>query len=78
MASETEEFICPYCLVGFASSGKLQSHFVDMHSGQGQVDDYDIVEYGNVDGDGDVSEGEGRFSLVQYHTRYIKFVLIEK
>ena len=64
MASETEGFICPYCQVGFASSGKLQSHFVDMHSGQGQVDDYDIVEYGNVDGDGDVSEGEGRFSLV--------------
>ena len=58
MASETEEFICPYCMVGFASSGKLQSHFVDMHSGQGQV------EYGNVNGDGDVSEGEGRVLLV--------------
>ena len=56
MASETEGFICPYCQVGFASSGKLQSHFVDMHSGQGQV------ECGNVDGDGDVSEGEERFS----------------
>ena len=45
--------------MGFASSGKLQSHFVDMHSGQGQVDDYDTVEYGNVDGEGDVSEGKG-------------------
>ena len=32
--------------VGFVSSGKLQSHFVDMHSGQGQVDDYDTVDYG--------------------------------
>ena len=50
--------------MGFASSGKLQSHFVDMHSGQGQVDDYDTVEYGNVDGDGDISEGEGRFMVV--------------
>ena len=49
---------------GFASSSKLQSYFVDMHSGQGQVDDYDTVEYGNVDGDGDVSEGEGRFMVV--------------
>ena len=28
-----EGFICPYCLVGFATSGKLQSHFVEMHSG---------------------------------------------
>ena len=32
MASEAEGFICPYCLVGFATSGKLQSHFVDLHS----------------------------------------------
>ena len=55
MASEAEGFICPYCLVGFASSGKLQSHFVDMHSGEGLVDDYDIVEYGNVDGEDNVS-----------------------
>ena len=36
---EAEGFICPYCLVSFATSGKLQSHFVDMHSGQGQMDD---------------------------------------
>lgn len=74
MASETEGFICPYCLVGFASAGKLQSHFVDMHSGQGQVDDYDTVEYGNVDEDGDVSEGERRFSLL--YTVNIKFVSV--
>ena len=45
-SSEAEGFICPYCLVGFVSSGKLQSHFVDIHSGQGQVDDYDTVDYG--------------------------------
>ncbi len=32
MASEAEGFICPYCLIGFATSGKLQSHFVDLHS----------------------------------------------
>ena len=64
MASETEGFICPYCLVGFASSGKLQSHFVDVHSGQGQVDGYDTVECGNVDGDGDVSEVEGKFMVI--------------
>ena len=32
MAVVDEGFICPYCLVGFASSGKLQSHFVEMHS----------------------------------------------
>ncbi len=32
MASETEGFICPYCLIGFASGGKLQAHFVDLHS----------------------------------------------
>ena len=30
---ETPGFICPYCLVRFASPGNLQSHFVDMHSG---------------------------------------------
>ena len=75
MASETEGFICPYCLVGFASSGKLQSHFVDMHSGQGQVDDYDIVEYGNVDGDGDVSEGEGRVMWCAYLGLFQNFPL---
>lgn len=45
--SECEGFICPYCLVGFATSGKLQNHFVDMHSGQDQAmaDDYEEVEY---------------------------------
>lgn len=32
MASEAEGFICPYCLIGFATSGKLQGHFVDLHS----------------------------------------------
>lgn len=33
MSVVDEGFICPYCLVGFATSGKLQSHFVEMHSG---------------------------------------------
>lgn len=33
MSVVDEGFICPYCLVGFGSSGKLQSHFVEMHSG---------------------------------------------
>lgn len=34
MSVVEEGFICPYCLVGFATSGKLQSHFVEMHSGK--------------------------------------------
>ena len=38
---EPEGFICPYCLVGFATSSKLQSHFVEMHSGQGVLDEVD-------------------------------------
>ena len=44
---EYEGFICPYCLVGFGCQGQLQNHFLEMHSGQGQVnlDDYDEVEY---------------------------------
>lgn len=44
MSLECEGFICPYCLVAFGTSGKLQKHFVDMHSGQGQVEDCDQVE----------------------------------
>ena len=40
----TEGFICPYCLVGFVSASKLQSHFLDMHSGQGFVDEPDSPE----------------------------------
>ena len=31
--------------MGFSTSGKLQSHFVDMHANQGQAEDYDEVEY---------------------------------
>lgn len=30
-----EGFICPYCLVSFASSNKLQAHFIDFHSKEG-------------------------------------------
>lgn len=30
-----EGFICPYCLVSFNSSNKLQAHFIDFHSGEG-------------------------------------------
>ena len=30
-----EGFICPYCLVSFASSNKLQTHFIDFHSNEG-------------------------------------------
>ena len=30
-----EGFICPYCLVSFASSSKLQAHFIDFHSNEG-------------------------------------------
>ena len=41
MLNEAEGFICPYCLVGFAISSKLQGHFVEMHSGQGVLDEID-------------------------------------
>lgn len=30
-----EGFICPYCLVSFNSSNKLQAHFIDFHSDEG-------------------------------------------
>lgn len=30
-----EGFICPYCLVSFNSSNKLQAHFIDFHSEEG-------------------------------------------
>lgn len=43
-----EGFICPYCLVGFATSGKLQSHFVEMHSGNESSLGWDA---GGVSGD---------------------------
>ena len=33
MSFVDEGFICPYCLVGFLTSAKLQSHFVEIHSG---------------------------------------------
>ena len=44
MSNEAEGFICPYCLVGFATSSKLQGHFVEMHSGQSALDE---VDYSN-------------------------------
>ena len=60
---EGEGFICPYCLVGFSSPGKLQGHFVDMHSGHGTVDDYDALTAadcgGEEGGDEEVRGGEG-------------------
>ena len=31
MSVVDEGFICPHCLVAFATSVKLQSHFVDIH-----------------------------------------------
>ncbi len=45
MSAECEGFICPYCLVAFGTTANLQHHFMDMHSGQGQMDDYDVVEF---------------------------------
>ena len=44
-----EGFICPYCLVSFASSNKLQTHFIDFHSNEGgdaAVDD-DTIHSGD-------------------------------
>ena len=55
MASEAEGFICPYCLVTFANPSKLQTHFVEMHSGQGQVDDLEAIDNGSSDNGEDVS-----------------------
>lgn len=43
MSTEAEGFICPYCLVGFGTSSKLQGHFVEMHSGQGALDEVDYI-----------------------------------
>ena len=54
MTSEaTEEgFICPYCLVAFPTSDKLQCHFIDFHSEKDvgdMVDTYEVVDFGNGD-----------------------------
>ena len=34
-----EGFICPHCLVNFASSAKLQHHFLEFHSESGEQED---------------------------------------
>lgn len=39
-----EGFICPYCLISFNSSNKLQAHFIDFHSGEGN-DAADVVPF---------------------------------
>ena len=55
MASEGGQgFICPYCLVAFPTSDKLQSHYVDFHS---EKETKVLEEYENVDyGDGETAE----------------------
>lgn len=62
---DTPGFICPDCLVRFPSPSKLQSHFVDMHSGDGfgfDSDDGDdsvgaAAGYGQLGDEDEVSPG---------------------
>ena len=52
LQSETAEgFICPYCLVSFASANKLQAHFIEFHNNE----EADLVEPNQEDGSLSVS-----------------------
>ena len=39
LTDSVEGFICPYCLVNFASSTKLQHHFLEFHSESSEQED---------------------------------------
>ena len=39
LTDSVEGFICPHCLVNFASSAKLQHHFLEFHSESGEQED---------------------------------------
>jgi len=50
----TEGFICPYCLVNFASSAKLQQHFLEFHSEVEEPGDIEEEGYKQMDGEDEV------------------------
>ena len=39
LSDSVEGFICPHCLVNFASSAKLQHHFLEFHSESGEQEE---------------------------------------
>ena len=41
LTDSVEGFICPHCLVNFASSAKLQHHFLEFHSESGEQEEED-------------------------------------
>lgn len=45
-----EGFICPHCLVNFASSSKLQHHFLEFHSESGEQEQEEAEVYRRMDG----------------------------
>ena len=59
IADGTEGFICPYCLVNFASSAKLQQHFLEFHSEGEELEEIE-EGYKRMDGEDEV------FYNVQY------------
>ena len=50
-SESAEGFICPYCLVSFASANKLQAHFIEFHNNE----EADLVELNQEDGNQSVS-----------------------
>ena len=49
LSGSVEGFICPHCLVNFASSGKLQHHFLEFHSDSGQQEEEEAEVYRRMD-----------------------------
>lgn len=50
LTDSVEGFICPHCLVSFASSAKLQHHFLEFHSESGeQQDEEEAAMYRRMD-----------------------------
>lgn len=49
-----EGFICPYCLVNFATSSKLQQHFLEFHSAGEEPEDLEEEGYKRMDGEDEV------------------------
>lgn len=50
-SESAEGFICPYCLVSFASANKLQAHFIEFHNNE----EADVVEPNQEDSNQTVS-----------------------
>ena len=50
LSDSVEGFICPHCLVNFASSAKLQHHFLEFHSESGEQEaEEEIGVYRRID-----------------------------